>query len=58
LLRKLKFEENLTLITDMLREDFCKFMKITLRTLLEVRNVSEKGRNENQNTRFMFNKFV
>ena len=40
-----------------LHEDLCTFMIISRLILLRMRNVSDKHYRENQNTRFMFNKF-
>jgi len=45
-------------ITDISREDLCECIIITLRTLLKMRNVSDKGRKENQSTHLMYKKFV
>ena len=43
---------------DTLREDLCTFMTIPRWILLRVINVSYKLPRENQNTHFMFNKFL
>jgi len=55
MLRKSKFCQNLTRITDTLNEDFCAFIVISPSCLLGMRNVSDQICKENQNTYFMFN---
>jgi hypothetical protein len=52
--RKFKFHLNLTGIVGTLHEDLSTFMKISRSVLLRMRNVSDKGRRLNQNTRFTF----
>jgi hypothetical protein len=56
LLKKFKFDYNLTRIMGTLHEDICIFM-ISCRMLLRKRNVSDKSCRENQNIRFVFNNF-
>jgi hypothetical protein len=55
--RKLRFHSILTRITSSLHEDLCKFLIISHWILHTMRNISDKCCRENQNTRFMFNKF-
>jgi hypothetical protein len=54
--RKFKFHYNLTKITGTLHEDPCTFTIIS-RSILTMRNVSDKISRKNQNTYFMFNNF-
>jgi hypothetical protein len=56
--RKFKFHENLTRITGTSHYDQCPFMIISHSVLLRMRNVSDKGCRENQNTHFMFHKLL
>jgi hypothetical protein len=49
----LNFYENLTIITGALRGDLGTFMIISRRIVLRMRNVPNKGR-ENQSTHFIF----
>jgi hypothetical protein len=57
LLRKFKFQQNLTRTTGTLHEDVFTFMTISRWILLKMRNVLDKSCRENKNTHFMFNNF-
>jgi hypothetical protein len=57
LLRKFKFQWNLTEITGTLRDDLCPVM-ISRSVLLRMRRVSDKPCRENLNTYFRFNNFL
>ena len=48
----------MTIITGTLSENLCMFMIISRSFLLRVRNVTDKCRRENLNTRLMFNNFI
>jgi hypothetical protein len=45
------------MITDICHAHLCRFMMISPRILLRMRNVSDKICKENQNTHFIFNNF-
>ena len=55
LLRKFRFDENLTRITGILYDDLCTFMMIYLPVLLRMRNISDESYIEHQNTHFISN---
>jgi hypothetical protein len=57
LLRKFKFDYNLTTITGTSHEDRYTFVIISRSILLRMRNVSDKSCRENQNTHFVFSNF-
>jgi len=53
----LKFDKNNVRVLYMKQTDMCKIMIILRRTLLRMRNVSDKSCRENQNTQLMFTNF-
>jgi len=55
--KKIKVCLNLIRITVTLHEDQYSFLIISLRILLEIRNISDKISTENQNTQFMLKNF-
>jgi hypothetical protein len=52
--RKLKFNQNLTRMTDILLQDLLRFMIPPRRIFLRMRNVLHRSYRENQNAGFMF----
>jgi hypothetical protein len=55
--RKYEFHQNGTRITGILHEDVFTLVIVSRRTILKMRNLSDRSCRENQNTYFMFNNF-